>query len=77
MPTLDDRVARDLDHNCEGLGSHRVWVKVEAVADLPPVSGASASSPSTTTAMARIMSRSTVALGSAIPMWSPAFIPGA
>jgi len=35
VPTLDDLVARDLDHDCEGFGNHRVCVKVEAVADLP------------------------------------------
>jgi GTP cyclohydrolase II len=35
VPTLDDLVARDLDHDCEGFGRHRVCVKVEAVADLP------------------------------------------
>jgi GTP cyclohydrolase II len=35
VPTLDDLVARDLDHDCEGFGKHRVCVKVEAVADLP------------------------------------------
>jgi GTP cyclohydrolase II len=35
VPTLDDLVARDLDHDCEGFGSHRICVRVEAVADLP------------------------------------------
>jgi GTP cyclohydrolase II len=32
---LEDLVARDRDHDCEGFGRHRVCVKVEAVADLP------------------------------------------
>jgi len=32
---LEDLVERDLDHDCDGFGVHRVCVKVEAVADLP------------------------------------------
>lgn len=35
VPTLDDLVARDVDHDCEGFGKHHICVKVEAVADLP------------------------------------------
>lgn len=35
VPTLDDLVTRDSDHNCEGFGRHHICVKVEAVADLP------------------------------------------
>ncbi len=35
VPTLDDLVARDRDHDCEGFGKHHICVKVEAVADLP------------------------------------------
>lgn len=35
VPTLDDLVTRDLDHDCEGFGSHHICVKVVAVADLP------------------------------------------
>lgn len=35
VPTLDDLVQRDLDHDCEGFGEHRICVKVVAVADLP------------------------------------------
>jgi GTP cyclohydrolase II len=33
--TLDDLIARDRDHECEGYGRDRVCVKVVAVADLP------------------------------------------
>jgi GTP cyclohydrolase II len=32
---LEDLVARDRDHDCEGFGRHHICVKVEAVADLP------------------------------------------
>jgi GTP cyclohydrolase II len=32
---LDELVTRDKDHDCEGFGSPRVCVKVDAVADLP------------------------------------------
>jgi GTP cyclohydrolase II len=32
---LDDLVGRDEDHDCEGFGTHRICVKVVAVADLP------------------------------------------
>ena len=32
---LDDLVARDRDHDCEGFGPHHICVKVEAVADRP------------------------------------------
>ena len=35
VSTLDDLVARDRDHDCEGFGAHHICVKVEAVADLP------------------------------------------
>ncbi|MBI1752225.1 MAG: GTP cyclohydrolase II [Acidobacteria bacterium] len=35
VPTLDDLVMRDVDHDCEGFGEHRICVRVEAVADLP------------------------------------------
>jgi GTP cyclohydrolase II len=35
VPTLDDLVQRDKQHDCEGFGSHRICVRVEAVADLP------------------------------------------
>jgi len=35
VPTIEDLVARDLDHDCEGFGDRRVCVKVEAVANLP------------------------------------------
>src|SRR5262245_624566 len=35
VPTLDDLVERDKDHNCEGFGVHQICVRVEAVADLP------------------------------------------
>jgi GTP cyclohydrolase II len=35
VPSLDDLVARDKEHDCEGFGSHAICVKVEAVADLP------------------------------------------
>jgi GTP cyclohydrolase II len=35
VPTLDDLVTRDVDHDCEGFGKHHICVKVEAVADLP------------------------------------------
>lgn len=33
--TLDDLVERDKDHDCEGVGIHKVCVRVVAVADLP------------------------------------------
>jgi GTP cyclohydrolase II len=36
---LEDLVARDRDHDCEGFGRHHVCVKVEAVADLPTIFG--------------------------------------
>jgi GTP cyclohydrolase II len=32
---LDDLVARDRDHDCEGFGAHKLCVRAEAVADLP------------------------------------------
>lgn len=35
VPTLDDLVTRDIDHDCEGFGKHRICVRVVAVADLP------------------------------------------
>jgi GTP cyclohydrolase II len=35
VPSLDDLVTRDLDHDCEGFGKHRICVRVEAVANLP------------------------------------------
>ena len=35
VPNIEDLVARDKDHDCEGFGPHNVCVKVEAVADLP------------------------------------------
>jgi len=35
VPSLDDLVARDRDHECEGFGRDRVCVKVVGVADLP------------------------------------------
>ena len=35
MPTLDDLVERDKDHDCQGFGAHHICVRVEAVADLP------------------------------------------
>ncbi|HKQ56378.1 MAG TPA: GTP cyclohydrolase II [Candidatus Eisenbacteria bacterium] len=35
VPTLDDLVERDKDHDCEGFGPHHICVRVEAVADLP------------------------------------------
>jgi GTP cyclohydrolase II len=35
VPTLDDLVARDQEHDCDGFGAHATCVKVEAVADLP------------------------------------------
>ncbi|MEA2751746.1 MAG: cyclohydrolase, partial [Myxococcales bacterium] len=35
VPTLDDLVARDKEHDCPGFGPKAVCVKVEAVADLP------------------------------------------
>jgi GTP cyclohydrolase II len=35
VPSLEDLVARDREHDCEGFGAHRTCVKVEAVADLP------------------------------------------
>jgi GTP cyclohydrolase II len=33
--SLEELVARDRDHDCEGYGPHRVCVRVTAVADLP------------------------------------------
>jgi len=33
--TLDDLVERDREHDCEGVGSQRICVRVAAVADLP------------------------------------------
>ena len=35
VPSLDDLVERDKEHDCAGFGAHAVCVKVEAVADLP------------------------------------------
>ena len=35
VPTLDDLVERDKNHDCDGFGDHAVCVKVDAVADLP------------------------------------------
>jgi GTP cyclohydrolase II len=35
VPSLDDLVKRDLDHDCDGFGKHRICVRVVAVADLP------------------------------------------
>jgi len=35
VPTLDDLVERDKEHDCEGFGPPKVCVKVDAVADLP------------------------------------------
>ena len=35
VPQLDDLVARDRDHDCEGFGAPKICVKVDAVADLP------------------------------------------
>jgi GTP cyclohydrolase II len=35
VPTLDDLVERDRDHDCEGFGPHHICVRVAAVADLP------------------------------------------
>jgi GTP cyclohydrolase II len=35
VPSLDDLVTRDLGHDCEGFGRHRVCVRLEAVANLP------------------------------------------
>jgi GTP cyclohydrolase II len=35
VPTLDDLVSRDKEHDCEGFGSQHICVKVDAVADLP------------------------------------------
>src|SRR5512143_1717734 len=35
VATLEALVERDRDHDCGGVGAHRVCVKVEAVADLP------------------------------------------
>ena len=35
VPSLEDLVARDKEHDCDGFGPHAVCVKVEAVADLP------------------------------------------
>jgi GTP cyclohydrolase II len=35
VASLDDLVARDKDHECDGFGIHKVCVRVEAVADLP------------------------------------------
>ena len=32
---LDDLVQRDLDHDCDGFGAHRICVKVDAVANFP------------------------------------------
>jgi GTP cyclohydrolase II len=32
---LADLVARDVDHDCEGFGRHKICVKVDGVADLP------------------------------------------
>ena len=34
IKTLDDLVARDVDHDCGGIGRERVCVKVAAVAEL-------------------------------------------
>jgi GTP cyclohydrolase II len=35
VPKLEDLVARDKDHDCEGFGVHGICVRVDAVADLP------------------------------------------
>src|SRR5207244_2449020 len=35
VPSLDDLVARDREHDCEGFGAHRICVKVAGVANLP------------------------------------------
>ena len=35
VPTLDELVARDKEHDCDGFGAQAICVKVEAVADLP------------------------------------------
>src|SRR5215510_1164681 len=35
VPTLDDLVERDKDHDCAGFGPHHICVRVEAVANLP------------------------------------------
>jgi GTP cyclohydrolase II len=35
VPRLEDLVARDRNHDCEGFGAHKVCVRVEAVAELP------------------------------------------
>jgi GTP cyclohydrolase II len=35
VASLDDLVERDRNHDCEGFGSPRICVRVEAVADLP------------------------------------------
>jgi GTP cyclohydrolase II len=32
---LEDLVQRDVDHDCDGFGSHKICVKVDAVAELP------------------------------------------
>jgi GTP cyclohydrolase II len=35
VPRLEDLVARDRDHDCEGFGAQKICVKIEAVAKLP------------------------------------------
>src|SRR5207249_1658880 len=35
VPTLDDLVERDKDHDCAGFGPHHICVRVVAVANLP------------------------------------------
>jgi GTP cyclohydrolase II len=35
VPRLEDLVARDREHDCEGFGPHGICVKVDAVANLP------------------------------------------
>jgi GTP cyclohydrolase II len=35
VPRLEDLVARDREHDCEGFGAHHICVKIETVADLP------------------------------------------
>jgi GTP cyclohydrolase II len=35
VPRLEDLVARDRDHDCDGFGEQKICVKVEAVAELP------------------------------------------
>ena len=39
VPSLEDLVLRDKDHDCEGFGKHHICVKVVAVAHLPTRAG--------------------------------------